>query len=137
MRAEDLVELVEKRGLVGLQDELGCSLKEAEGLDTLARRMVRADLGEAPVGRTLTPKAMARQRDRGPSTPPADADVDKVLAALDRLEAGPTGDQLTSRMDADRRREVEARNAVGAESNRAYAAQLKRGGYQGFVEGQR
>ena len=85
----------------------------------------------------LKASAIARQRDRGPSTRPTSPDVDKVLRALDRMEAGPTGDELASRMEADRRRDVEARNAVGAAESRRYAQQLKRGGYAGWAEGQR
>jgi hypothetical protein len=137
MRAEDLVELVEKRGLVGLQDQLGISRQRAESLDVEARRLVASGFEQSKIGRSLAASAIARQRDRGPSTRPTSPDVDKVLRALDRMEAGPTGDELASRMEADRRRDVEARNAVGAAESRRYAQQLKRGGYAGWAEGQR
>jgi len=137
MRAEDLVELVERKGLTGLQDELGISRGRAEALDVEARRLVGSGFGQSEVGRSLTASAIARQRAVGREAPEVTPDTARVLAALDRMDAGPTGDEIASRMDADRRRDVERRNADGAESNRAYAATLRRSGYAGFVGGER
>jgi hypothetical protein len=137
MRAEDLVNLVEHKGLVGLQDALGCSRGRAESLDVEARRLVGLGFGQSEVGRSLTASAMARQQATQPSALPVNPDVERVLRALDRMERAPTGDEIASRLDADRRREVERRNAEGAEQCRAYAATLRASGYAGWTGGDR
>jgi hypothetical protein len=137
MRAEDLVELVERKGLVGLQDALGVSRGRAESLDVEARRMVALGFGESQVGQGGLARAIARQRDRGPEAREVTPETARVLAALDRIERPPTGDEIASRLDADRRRDVARRNAEHAEANRVYAQQLQRSDDDGFVGGQR
>jgi hypothetical protein len=138
MRAEELVELVERRGLVGLQDALGISRGRAEALDVEARRMVRSGFGESEVGRSLTASAIARQQAiRALEAREVTPETSRILAALDRLGRPPTPDEIASRLDADRRRYVEAKNAVDEPARQAYAAQLRRSGYAGFTGGQR
>jgi hypothetical protein len=137
MRAEDLVELVEKRGLVGLQDELGCSRQRAESLDVEARRMIRLGFGGWDVGRSLAASVIGRQRDQGPAVREITPETARALAALERLERPPTGDEIASRLAEDRRREVERRNAQDEPARRAFAARVRAGGYRGFTGDER
>jgi hypothetical protein len=102
--AAEVVELVEHKGLVGLQEDRGCSRREAELLDVRARRMVGLGLGSSPIGRPITAPPMS------PTMPEPSADTARVLRALDCMDRAPTGDELASRMDADRRRELYKRN---------------------------
>jgi hypothetical protein len=120
MTAAELVELVEHKGLVGLQEHRQCSRREAELLDVRARRMVGLGLGESPIGRHV------RVAPTSPTMPEPTADVQKVLAALDRMDRPLSGDELASRMDADRRQELYKRNV--AEGYTEWAGLLDGGG---------
>jgi hypothetical protein len=120
MTAAELVELVEARGLVGLQEHRQCSRREAELLDVRARRMVGLGFGDSPIGRPV------RVAPTAPPPPEPSADTARVLRALDRLERAPTGDELASRMDADRRQEIYKRNV--AEGYTEWAGLLEDGG---------
>jgi hypothetical protein len=104
--AAEVVDLVEHQGLVGLQDHRGCSRREAELLDVRARRMIGLGLGDSPIGRPV------RAAPATPPPPEPSADVQKVLAALDRMDRPLSGDALASRMDADRRQELYKRNVA-------------------------
>jgi hypothetical protein len=73
----------------------------------------------------------------GPPPSSPNSDTAKVLAALDRAERPPTADEIASRLDADRRRYIEAKNSVGAAENRALAARLRASGYRGWTGGDR
>jgi hypothetical protein len=138
MRAEHLVEVVDRNGLAGLMDELSVTLQKAEALDIDARRLVAQGFGSSEVGAGLTTRAINRQQAiRPPSGPTANPDTERVLRALDRLERAPTGDEIASRQAQDRRLDVERRNRDGAEANRQWAQQLQRGGYAGFTGGDR
>jgi hypothetical protein len=106
MTAAELVELVEHKGLVGLQEHRGCSRREAELLDIRARRMVGLGLGDSPIGRPITAPPMS------PPMPEPSADIQKVLRALDRMDRVPTGDELASQADEARRRELYKRNVA-------------------------
>jgi hypothetical protein len=104
MTAAELVELVEHKGLRGLQEDRQCSRREAELLDVRARRMVGLGFGDSPIGRPV------RVAPTSPPPPEPTADVQKILAALDRMDRPLSGDELASRMDADRRRDIARKN---------------------------
>jgi hypothetical protein len=119
MTAAEVVDLVERQGLVGLQDHRGCSRREAELLDIRARRMVGLGFGDSPIGRPI------RAAWTAPPSPEPTPETERVLRALDRLERAPTGDELASRMDADRRRDIAKKNVKAGYSE--WAPLLERG----------
>jgi hypothetical protein len=96
-----------------------------------------ADIEAAERDRIVAAALRRQQAMTVPTPPEPSADTARVLAALDRLERAPTGDEIASRQAEDRRRYVEARNAKGADANRTYAAQLWAGGYAGWTGGER
>jgi hypothetical protein len=102
-----------------------------------AAKITAADVEAAERDRVVAAALKLQQAMTAPPPSSPDSDTEKVLAALDRLERPPTGDELASQMDAARRQDVARRNAEGAEANREYAARLRAGGYQGWTGGDR
>jgi hypothetical protein len=123
----------------GPAEEVAMSTRKSPAPD--GAKITAADVEAAERDRIVAASLKLQQATTGPPPPPSSSSPDpetaKVLAALDRAERAPTGDELASQMDADRRAEVARRNAEGAEANRAWAAKLRRSGYAGFTEGTR
>jgi len=98
-------------------------------------KITTADIEAAERDRITTASLKLQQAMTRP--PAMTAEQAEAAALFDRLAARPTAEEVASRLDADRRRDVERRNAVGAEANRAWADTLRRSGYNGFTGGQR
>jgi hypothetical protein len=98
-------------------------------------KITAADIEAAERAQITAASLKLQQAMVGP--PPLTTEQGHAAHLLGQLDRRPTAEEVANRLEAARLEDIARRNAQGAEASRAYAAQLRASGYQGWTGGDR